>query len=207
MRKYHITTEFHSVVTRLLPFLMSLWVIRFTQWRSKTCGWPLPWFASSTVLQQAAESRPEKCSLEQQERFHHPVTQLLLHRPLPLRGRHWRSQAQLACVLCTQNRSVFATLFSKHINVPKVGSLNYSVFFPHWSQWVTSQRFTWTPADLCRHWRGRGWLWTALPLQSWTPESTSPGTILERSELPSAGIKRETIELWLGRTRNCNPPS
>lgn len=110
----------------------------------------------------------------------------------------------------TGQHLVFTSFLYKHINIPKVFNSNLFSAFSHWSQWVTSQRFIWTPADQCRPWRGRGLLWTALPPQSWTPESTSPGTILERSDLLSAGLKRPqivtTIELWLRLSRNGNPP-
>ena len=50
------------------------------------------------------------------------------------------------------------------------------------SQWAKSWMCIWTPVSRCRPWGERGWRWTAPPQESWTPESTSAGTTLDRSE-------------------------
>lgn len=57
------------------------------------------------------------------------------------------------------------------------------IFYFFLSQWIKSKMCVWTAVNIRRPWRDGNWSWTALPLQSWTPESTSHGTTLERSEL------------------------
>lgn len=54
------------------------------------------------------------------------------------------------------------------------------LFFFCFLQWVTSLRSSWTSVNMWRPWKARDWCSTARPLQSWTPERTSPGTTPER---------------------------
>lgn len=95
------------------------------------------------------------------------------------------------CTLYTDQVSIYI-YFSNAVNVClnaiSVNTLihcEFCVFYylslPSFSQWAISWMCTWTPVDRCRPWREIGFPWTAQPLGSWTPESTSPGTTLERS--------------------------
>lgn len=157
-------------------------------WYSEIFDGCCPRLPIPIVPQPQPESRPQEHCLEQQARIHHPNSHLLLHWPLLLPDNHRWRHAQVTCILCTQTRSAVHT-FLFNINAKK--TLNplwilyifLSLSFSFSSQWVTSWMYIWTAVDPCRPWRERDWSWTALPLGSWTPESTSPGTTPERSGL------------------------
>ena len=88
------------------------------------------------------------------------------------------SHTSRTTTLCTDQVSSYPTCKSE--TDLKASPSRFALSSP---QWVTSWMCIWTAVDLCRLWRERAWCWTAQPPGSWTPESTSPGTFLERSEL------------------------